>query len=254
PKGVTVISREMYGLSMTVFWVCVAIAVVVFGIMIYSIVRFRHSKGAVPDTTLTHNTKIEVIWTIIPVCILIGLAVPSARVLLQLSDVRGAQLTVKVTGFQWGWHYQYLKTGVSVYSKLAALDNRARELDSGIDPATVPHYLHNVDHPLVVPVGTKVVLLITSDDVIHSFWVEDLGVKRDAIPGFINESWFEVDPGKVGVYRGQCTELCGRGHAYMPIVVDAVSKADFAAWMKQQTAALKPQQAAATARSGAATS
>jgi cytochrome c oxidase subunit II len=238
-RGVTAISRQIYDLHMMCFWVCVGIGIVVFGVMIYSIVVFRHSKGAVPDTTMVHNTKVEVMWTIVPVAILIGVAIPAARVLIRTADVSNSQLTIKVTGFQWGWNYDYLQSGVNFFSKLDALSNAASQLDSGIDPDTVPHYLQNVDHPMVVPVGTKILLLITSDDVIHSWWVADLGVKRDAVPGFINETWFEVDADKPGVYRGQCSELCGRGHAFMPIVVDARSKADFAAWLKTEEAAEK---------------
>ncbi len=243
PRGVTDISRDIYGLHMMVFWVCVGIGIVVFGIMIYSIVTFRHSQGAVPDTTLVHNTKVEVIWTIVPTLILIAMAIPSARVLVHIENLRNTELTIKVTGFQWGWHYDYLASGVNLYSRLDRLSDAARQLDSGIDPNTVPHYLRNVDHPLVVPVDTKVRLLITADDVIHSWWVPDFGVKKDAIPGFINEAWFKVDADKPGVYRGQCAELCGRDHGFMPIVVDARSKADFAAWLKAQVAAQKAQPA-----------
>ncbi|MGB6452575.1 MAG: cytochrome c oxidase subunit II, partial [Steroidobacteraceae bacterium] len=249
------ISRQIYDLHMMCFWVCVGIGIVVFGVMIYSIVAFRHSKGAVPDTTMVHNTKVEVMWTIVPVVILVGVAIPAARVLIRTADVSNSQLTIKVTGYQWGWNYDYLQSGVNFFSKLDALSNAASQLDSGIDPNTVPHYLQNVDHPLVVPVGTKILLLITADDVIHSWWVPDLGVKRDAVPGFINETWFEVDADKPGVYRGQCSELCGRGHAFMPIVVDARSKADFDKWLKAEQAAQKtpqPAQAAVAATAGQA--
>lgn len=247
PRGVTAISHTIYDLHMLVFWVCVGIGIVVFGVMIYSIVVFRHSKGAVPDTTLVHSTKIEVIWTIVPILILVGLAIPAVRTLIRTANISGSQLTVKVTGYQWGWNYTYLKSGVNIFSTLDPLSNAARQLDSGISPWSVPHYLRNVDHPFVVPVGTKVLLLITSDDVIHSWWLPDFGVKRDAIPGYVNETWFKVEPGKIGVYRGACTELCGRGHAFMPIVVDVVSKADFAAWLKKQQAAEKAAPAAQTA-------
>jgi cytochrome c oxidase subunit II len=239
PPGVTDISRKIYGLHMLIFWVCVGIGIVVFGVMIYSIATFRHSKGAVPDTTLVHNTKVEVAWTIVPTLILIAMAIPSARVLVQIEDLRDTELTIKVTGYQWGWNYDYLASGVNFFSRLDRLSDAARQLDSGIDPNTVPHYLRNVDHPLVVPVDTKVRLLITADDVIHSWWVPDFGVKKDAIPGFINEAWFKVDADKPGIYRGQCAELCGRDHGFMPIVVDARSKADFAAWLKAQVAAQK---------------
>jgi cytochrome c oxidase subunit II len=244
PRGVTDISRKIYDLHMTIFWVCVAIGVVVFGVMIWSIIHFRKSRGAVADVTLVHNTRVEVVWTVIPVFILIGMAIPAARVLVEIEDTTKSGLTIKVTGFQWGWQYDYLDQGVLYYSRLDRASDAARELMSGIDVTTVPHYLLNVDHPLVVPVDTKVRLLITGADVIHSWWVEDFGVKKDAIPGFINEAWFKVDADKPGVYRGQCAELCGRDHGFMPIVVDAVSKADFETWLKN-TAAEEKQASAA---------
>ena len=251
PQGVTAISRRIYDLHMMMLWVCVAIGVIVFGVMIYSIVTFRHSRGAVPDTTMVHNTKVEIVWTIIPVVILIGVAIPAARTLVEIEDLSHSQLTIKVTGFQWGWNYTYLASGVNLFSRLDRASDEARELDSGIDPNTVPHYLLNVDHPLVVPVDTKVRLLITADDVIHSWWVPDFGVKKDAIPGFVNEAWFKVDADKPGVYRGQCAELCGRDHGFMPIVVDAVSKQDFDAWIKARQAAQKASAAPATASAAA---
>ncbi|MGC1730755.1 MAG: cytochrome c oxidase subunit II, partial [Steroidobacteraceae bacterium] len=247
PRGVTDISRKIYDLHMTIFWVCVAIGVVVFGVMIWSIIHFRKSKGAVADVTLVHNTKVEVVWTVIPVLILIGMAVPAARVLVEIEDTTRSGLTIKVTGFQWGWQYDYLDQGVLYYSRLDRASDAARELMSGIDVTSVPHYLLNVDHPLVVPVDTKVRLLITGADVIHSWWLEDFGVKKDAIPGFINEAWFKVDADKPGVYRGQCAELCGRDHGFMPIVVDAVSKADFETWLKNTAAEEKQASAAGQA-------
>jgi len=252
--GVTDISRKIYGLHMLVFYVCCGIGVVVFGAMVYSIVRFRHSQGAVPDTTMVHNTKVEVVWTIIPVVILIAMAIPAARTLIQIEDLRNTELTIRVTGFQWGWNYTYIASGVNFFSRLDRQSDAARQLDSGIDVNTVPHYLLNVDHPLVVPVDTKVRLLITADDVIHSWWVPAFGVKKDAIPGFINEAWFKVDADKPGVYRGQCAELCGRDHGFMPIVVDARSKSDFEAWLKAQVAAQKAQPPAQQAREPASSS
>lgn len=239
PVGVTSISREVYGLHMMAFWVCVAIGILVFGVMIWSIIFHRRSRGAAADVTLVHNTKVEIVWTTIPVLILIGMAIPSARGIVMIGDEANAQLDIKITGFQWGWQYTYPGKGVSFVSKLDTKSMAASELDSGISPYSVPHYLRNVDHPLVVPVGTKIRLLIGAVDVIHSWWVPDFGIKKDAIPGYINTSWFEVDADKPGVYRGQCAELCGRGHGYMPIVVDAVSKADFQAWLKREAAAEK---------------
>src|SRR5215472_5474300 len=236
PKGVTDISRKIYALHMEIFWICVAIGVVVFGAMIWSLIRFRKSKGAVPDTTMVHNTMIEVIWTIVPVVILIAMAVPAARTLVEIEDTTRTGLNIKVTGFQWGWEYEYLDEGVTYFSHLDRASDAARELGSGIDPTTVPFYLWNVDHPLVVPNGVKVRLLITGADVIHSWWVKDLGVKKDAIPGFVNEAWFKVDDTFTGLLRGNCAELCGRDHGFMPIVVDVRSKADFDTWLKNTAA------------------
>ena len=246
PVGVTSISREIYGLHMMAFWVCVAIGILVFAVMIWSIVFHRKSRGVVADVTLTHNTTVELIWTTIPVLILIGMAIPTARGIVMMGNDAHSQLDIKVTGFQWGWQYTYPTLGVSFVSKLDDRSAAASELDSGISPYSVPHYLRNVDHPLVVPVGTKIRLLIGAVDVIHSWWVPDFGIKKDAIPGYINQSWFEVDADKPGVYRGQCAELCGRGHGYMPIVVDAVSKADFQAWAKREAAAEKAAAAGAS--------
>ncbi|HJS91115.1 MAG TPA: cytochrome c oxidase subunit II [Steroidobacteraceae bacterium] len=239
PVGVTSISRDVYSIHMMAFWVSVVIGILVFGVMIWSIIFHRRSRGAVADVTLVHNTKVEIIWTTIPVLILVGMAIPAAHGLVLINDDAHSQLDIKVTGFQWGWQYTYPGKGVSFISKLDAKSLAASELDSGISPYSVPHYLRSVDHPLVVPVGTKVRLLIGAVDVIHSWWVPDLGVKKDAIPGYINTLWFEVDADKPGVYRGQCAELCGRGHGYMPIVVDAVSQADFQAWLKREAAAEK---------------
>lgn len=252
-QGVTAISREIYSLHMLIFWVCVVIGIVVFSVMIWSIVTFRKSKGAVPDTTMVHNTKVEIVWTAIPVAILVAMAVPAARTLVQIEDTRNTELTIKVTGFQWGWQYDYLENGVRFFSRLERKADAARQLGSGVDPNTIPNYLLDVDNPLVVPAGTKVRLLITAADVIHAWWVPDFGMKKDAIPGFVNEMWFNVDEDKTGVYRGQCTELCGRDHAFMPIVVDVRSKEDFQTWLKATAEAQKQaaaSQPAATAHAG----
>ncbi|HUX73412.1 MAG TPA: cytochrome c oxidase subunit II [Steroidobacteraceae bacterium] len=246
PPGVTVLSRDIYQLHMLVLWICVAIAVVVFGAMIVAMVRFRHSRGAVPDVTMLHSTKVEIVWTIIPVLILIAMAVPATKTLLRIEDTRNSALTIRVTGYQWKWQYQYLgdDAGIGFFSTLSEESNFARQLHSGIDPRSVPHYLQSVDHPLVIPSGVKVELLLTSADVIHAWWVPDFGMKRSAIPGFINDIWIKVLPGKEGVYRGQCAALCGRDHGFMPIVVDVKTPADFAKWVARQKAALKQAQAA----------
>jgi cytochrome c oxidase subunit 2 len=238
--GITQISRRIYGLHELMYWWCVAIGVFVFGWMIYSMVRFRKSRGAVPDTALTHNTKAEIIWTVLPILILIGMAVPATRTLIETEDASGTELTIRVTGYQWKWGYQYVDSGVEVLSTLDRASNAARQLGSGIDPNTVQNYLLSVDHPLVVPAGVKVRLLITGQDVIHSWWVPALAIKKDAIPGFINEAWFKIDNDKTGLYRGQCAELCGRDHGFMPIVIDVRSKADFDAWLKTQQALQRP--------------
>jgi len=238
--GISALSREIYGLHMLMFWWCVGIAIVVFGVMIYSMVRFRKSAGAVADTQLLHNTRVEVIWTIVPVVILISMAVPAARTLVQTEDSAGSQLTIRVTGYQWKWGYEYVGSGVTVLSTLERKSDEARELQSGIDPFSVPNYLLEVDHPLVVPAGVKVRLLITGQDVIHSWWMPALAIKKDAIPGFINEAWFEIDADKTGIYRGQCAELCGRDHGFMPIVIDVRSKDDFENWLRDQKKAMQP--------------
>jgi cytochrome c oxidase subunit 2 len=249
PVGVTGLSRDIYLLHMEVFWVCVAIAVVVFGVMIYALLKFRHSQGAIPDTTLVHSTKVEIIWTIIPVVILVGMAIPAAKVILTMEDTRNSELSIRVTAYQWKWQYQYMDAaeGVDFFSTLARYSNFARELRSGIDPKSVPNYLLDVDKPMVIPSGTKVRLLLTSQDVIHAWWVPDFGAKRSAVPGFVNELWFKVDSGKEGIYRGQCTSLCGRDHGFMPIVVDVRTPDDFKKWVDEQKAAMKP----AAARNGA---
>ncbi len=225
---------------MLILWVCVVIAVAVFGVMIYSIATFRKSKGAVP-ADFDHNTKAEIIWTVIPVVILVAMAVPAARTLVKIEDSRGAELTVKVTGYQWKWQYDYVDDGVAFFSTLASTSNEARQLDSGVDVHQVENYLLEVDNPMVVPVNTKVRVLVTAADVIHNWWVPDFGMKKDAIPGYINELWFKAD--KVGTYRGQCAELCGRDHGFMPVVVQVVEQAEYDTWLAGQKAA---RQAAAT--------
>lgn len=233
-EGVTELSREIYGLHMLILWVCVAIAVAVFGVMIYSIATFRKSKGAV-SANFDHNTKAEVIWTVIPVVILVAMAIPAARTLVKIEDTRNTDLTVKVTGYQWKWQYDYVDEGISYFSTLAAASNEARQLDSGVDVNKVDNYLLDVDNPLVVPVHKKVRVLVTAADVIHNWWVPDFGMKKDAIPGYINELWFQAE--QVGTYRGQCAELCGRDHGFMPVVVRVVEQAEYDAWLAEQKAA-----------------
>ncbi|MFO1454639.1 MAG: cytochrome c oxidase subunit II [Steroidobacteraceae bacterium] len=246
-EGVTELSKQIYSLHMTIFWWCVAIGVAVFGVMIYALLNFRKSKGAIPDTSITHSTKVEIIWTVIPVLILVVMAIPATRALINIEDMRNTEMTVKVTGYQWRWQYEYLDEGISFFSVLDRKHDEIRQLDSGLDPASVPDYLLTVDNPLVVPAGTKVRLLLTAQDVIHSWWVPAFGMKKDAIPGFVNEMWFKVDADKPGTYRGQCAELCGRDHGFMPVVVKVLSKEDYQAWLAQQKAAAQPPAEAAPA-------
>ena len=253
PVGVTTLSGEIHWLHMLILWICVVIGIFVFGWMIVSLVKFRKSQGAVPDTQMLHSTKAEIIWTVIPVLILVGMAVPAAKRLIQIEDDRNTQLTIKVTGYQWKWQYEYLDDGISYFSSLSRDSDAARQPNSGIDPKSVPNYLLSVDKPLVVPVGKKVRLLLTSQDVIHAWWVPDLAVKKDAIPGVMNQLWFEIKPDNVGTYRGQCAELCGRDHGFMPIVVEAKSAEDYAAWVAAQKApAAAPADAAAPAEAAPA--
>lgn len=240
PEGVTELSKTIYSLHMTVFWWCVAIGVAVFGVMIYALVKFRKSAGAVADTSITHSTRVEIVWTVIPVLILVAMAIPAARGLIEIEDMRNTEMTIKVTGYQWRWQYEYLDEGISFFSVLDREHDKIRQIGSGLDPNSVPNYLLNVDKPLVVPVDTKIRVLLTAQDVIHAWWVPDFGMKKDAVPGYINELWFKVDADKPGTYRGQCAELCGRDHGFMPIVVEALSKQDYQDWVARQKAAAEP--------------
>ncbi|HLU60963.1 MAG TPA: cytochrome c oxidase subunit II [Gammaproteobacteria bacterium] len=238
PKGATDISGEVYGLHMLLFWVCVGIGIVVFSAMIVSIILHRRSRNPEP-AKWHHNTTVEVIWTTIPFIILIVVAIPAARTLIKMEDFRQSDISIKVTGIQWKWKYDYLlhdengqERGFGFYSTLDAESNRIRQTRSGLDPWSKENYLLEVDNPLVVPVGKKVRLLLTAADVIHAWWVPEFAVKKDAIPGYINEIWFRVT--KPGIYRGQCAELCGRDHAFMPIVVHAVPEEEYEAWVREQ--------------------
>jgi cytochrome c oxidase subunit 2 len=231
PVGVTEVSYKIYGLHMLVLWICVVIGALVFGAMIYSIIAFRKSKGVTP-ATWSHSTNAEIIWTVIPVFILVAMAVPAAQTLVVIEDTSNTEMTIKITGYQWKWNYEYIDSDVSFYSTLAKDSNAARQLNSHIDLASVDNYLLSVDKPLVVPVGVKIRYLITSNDVLHAWWVPELAVKKDAIPGFINEGWFQID--EPGIYRGQCAELCGKDHGFMPVVVEAIPKDEFDTWLAAQ--------------------
>lgn len=232
PRGITELSAETFDLHMMVFWWCVAIGIAVFGAMIYSLVRHRKSRGVEP-ATFSHSTTAEVIWTIIPVVILLVMAVPAAKTMIRIEDSRDPDVSIVVTGYQWKWHYRYQDQDIAFYSSLALPSLKARFKDSGVDPFGVENYLLDVDRPLVVPKGRKIRILLTSNDVIHSWWVPDLAIKKDAIPGIINESWFTAL--ETGTFRGQCAELCGKDHGYMPVVVEVVEPDAFQAWLDTQT-------------------
>jgi len=232
--GVTDISQMQYDLHMLVLWICTIAGIGVFGVMIYSIIYHRKSKGA-KAAQFHESTTVEVIWTVIPFVILVAIAVPATKGLLDLEDSSNPDINIKVTGIQWKWEYDYIdEKGVRFISQLDSASEDARKLDSGVDVTTVDNYLLDVDKPMVVPVNKRVRLLITAKDVIHAWWVPAVGVKRDAIPGFVNESWFKAT--EPGVYRGQCAELCGKDHGFMPIVLKVVSEADYASWIKEQQA------------------
>ena len=237
-RGVTEVSSEIYDMHMLVMWICTIAGILVFGVMIYSIINHRKSKG-VTAAQFHESSTVEVIWTTIPLIILVAIAVPATKLLLKIEDPSNADMTIKVTGWQWKWQYEYMDNGVSFMSNLDKASNEARQTGANKDLTKVDNYLLNVDNPIVVPVGKKVRLLITSNDVIHAWWVPALAVKRDAVPGYINESWFKTD--KVGTYRGQCAELCGKDHGFMPIVVNVVSQADYDKWVAgKKTASAGP--------------
>lgn len=228
PRGVTDLSAATYDLHMMAFWVCTIIGLIVFGVMIVSLLLHRKSKGVVA-AQFRHSTGVEVLWTTIPVLILLAMAVPATRTMIAIEDSRDPDLTVVVTGYQWKWHYRYQDQNVAFYSSLARPSLEARLKASGVDPFAVENYLLDVDRPLVVPVGAKVRVLLTSNDVLHAWWVPDLSVKKDAIPGIVNEMWFQAET--AGTYRGQCAELCGKDHAYMPVVVEVVEPEAFREWV-----------------------
>ena len=230
-RGVTLQSELNYRLHMIILWICVVIGVIVFSAMFISIVLHRKSRGHEP-AKFTHSTKVEVVWTVIPVLILVVMAVPATRALINMEVAPETEKTVKITGFQWRWKYEYVEDGIKYISSLHPDSNAARRLHSGTNPETVDNYLLQVDKPLVLPANTKIKFLITADDVIHSWWVPALGWKRDAIPGFINEAWTEIK--EPGTYRGQCAELCGKDHGFMPIVLEVLPREEFEAWAQEQ--------------------
>lgn len=231
-KGVTPVSQDIYDLHMIAIYVCAGIGVAVFGVMIYALIHHRKSRGY-QAASFHDNSRLEIIWTIIPFLILIGLAIPATKTLIRMDDTSDSDITIKIVGYQWRWQYQYLDQGISYFSNLSTpytqIENQAKKGE---------WYLLEVDKPLVVPVNQKIRFLVTSNDVIHSWWVPELGIKRDAIPGFMYEAWATIE--KPGVYRGQCAELCGINHGFMPIVVQAVSDEDFKAWVAAQPKVVDP--------------
>ena len=225
---VTEIARQIYDLHMLIVYVCLAIFVVVFGIMFYSLYKHRKSVGHEAAQFHEHHV-LEIIWTIIPAVILIAMAIPATRTILAMKDTSAADMTVKVTGHQWKWEYDYIGKDVKFISNLSTTQD---QIDGKSEKGE--NYLLEVDNPMVVPVGKKVRVLLTAEDVIHSWSVPSFGVKQDAIPGFIKETWFKADA--PGTYRGQCSELCGKAHGFMPIVVEAVSEEKYAAWIDAKKA------------------
>jgi cytochrome c oxidase subunit 2 len=229
-EGATAVSKEVYDLHMLVLYICTAIGVVVFGAMFWSIAFHRKSKGAKP-ADFHESTKVEILWTTIPIVILIGMAVPATHTLIAMEDNTNSDVTIQITGSQWKWHYKYFDQEIEYYSVLSTpreqyQNQQETTAEKGIN------YLLEVDKPLVIPANKKVRFLITSDDVIHSWWVPAFAVKQDANPGFINEAWTNVD--EPGIYRGQCAELCGKDHGFMPIVVEVKSVADYETWLGEQ--------------------
>ncbi len=239
PVGVTPISRAVYDLHMLMLWICVIIGIIVFGAMFVSILLHRKAAGHA-SAQFHHSTLAEILWTVIPIVILVGFAVPATRTLIDMEDTSEADLTLKVTGYQWLWKYEYVEDGVSFYSSLAPSSRSAIYAD----PWKVDNYLLEVDNAVVLPVGRKVRILLTADDVIHAWWVPALGMKKDAISGFVNEIWAIIE--EPGTYRGQCAELCGKDHGFMPIVVEAKSEAEYKQWVAAFKAEQQTQLAATT--------
>ena len=240
PVGVTDISKDVYDMHMIAFWLCVWIGVFVFAVMFYSMFAHRKSRGVQP-ATFHESTAVEAVWTIIPFIILVALAIPATKTLIAMEDTSDYDLTVKITGYQWLWEYEYIDEGVSFYSVLKTPRSQINNLEEKTE-----HYLLEVDNELVLPVGKKVRFLITSNDVLHAWWVPDLAVKKDAIPGFINEAWTKIN--EPGVYRGQCAELCGRDHGFMPVVVRAVEDDEFQQFLAENTTLEKGAELAAVSQ------
>ena len=238
-RGVTEVSQSIYELHMLIFWICVWIGVAVFGVMFYSIFKHRKSKGAVASQ-FHESLGLEVLWTAIPAVILIAMAVPATSTLIKMYDTTNADVDIKITGHQWKWQYDYLGEDVGFFSNLTTSQDEIYDrTEKG------KNYLLEVDKHLVVPSGQKLRFLITSNDVIHAWWVPQIAVKKDAIPGYINESWAIVPEGEEGIYRGQCAELCGIQHGFMPIVLEVVTSDQYQVWLDEQRAGVEAEAAAA---------
>ena len=228
PIGVTEVSKEIFDLHMLIMWICVWIGVVVFGIMFWSLWKYRKSSGAIAAKFDDHYW-LEIGWTVAATVILVGMAIPSTSVMIKAYDDTEGDINIMVTGYQWKWQYKYLEDGVSFFSNLATSQE---EIDNALPKGEF--YLSEVDEPLVIPINKRIRFLITGNDVIHSWWVPDFAVKQDAVPGFINTAWTNVP--KPGIYRGACTELCGLKHAFMPVVVRAVEQEEYEAWIVEKIA------------------
>lgn len=224
--GVTELSERVQQIHHMSLWVCVVVGVIVFGAMFYTMFAHRRSRNPTP-AKFSDSTLVEIVWTVIPVLILVGMAIPATTTLRDIENNENSDMTVLITASQWKWHYKYLESGISFYSNIATPDEQINNLEPKDE-----HYLLDADYPLVLPTNKKIRFLVTSDDVIHSWWVPDFAVKQDAIPGFINEAWTQVPV--PGTYRGQCTELCGLGHAYMPVVVEVIEEEEFDGWIEEQ--------------------
>lgn len=233
PPPVSPLGADILNLHNLIMIICAVIFVGVFSVMFYSIYAHRKSKGA-KASQFSHSTSLEFVWSAIPALILIVMAIPSTATLIDMENTEEADLSIKVTGYQWLWRYEYLDHGVDYYSRLATPSAQINNLE-----AKNPHYLLEVDKPLVLPINKKVRFLLTANDVLHAWWVPELGVKKDAIPGYVNEMWTLIE--KEGTYRGQCAELCGKDHGFMPIVVEAVSQEEFDRWVEQQSTAASEQ-------------
>ena len=232
---VTKIAEAQHWLHWFMMIICLVIFVLVFGVMFYSILKHRKSVGH-KSQELPEPIWVELGWTIVPLLIVIGMALPATKVLVAQKDTTNADLTVKATGMQWKWGYDYIKGEGEGIGFLSTLDNAQREMSNSGNPPPTDNYLLKVDNPLVVPVGKKVRVITTANDVIHAWMVPAFGVKQDAIPGFVRDTWFRAE--KVGDYYGQCAELCGKEHAYMPIHVKVVSAEDYTAWVNEQKKAM----------------